>query len=129
MRADPAAGVAQALAWGFLAAPAWTRRGLRAAGRRAVGRRRLLARVVRRVLDAHRTAPADRPSALARFVLADEAFVDAVHRAAAHGVPVRVRRVAVHPGAMGVRRWPVPPVDDLPAWPGCWRCRRSSCPG
>jgi len=115
VRADPAAGVAQALAWGFLAAPAWTRRGLRAAGRRAVGRRRLLARVVRRVLDAHRTAPADRPSALARFVLSDEAFVDAVHRAAAHGVPVRVRRVAVHPGAMGARRWRVPPVDDLPA--------------
>lgn len=115
MRADPAAAVAQALAWGFLAAPAWTRRGLRAAGRRTVGRRRLLAPALRHVLATYRTAPVHRPSELARSLLADEAFVEAVHRASARGAPVRVRRVAVLGGAMGVRRWPVPPLDDLPA--------------
>ncbi len=117
MTRDRAAEVSQALAWGFLAAPAWTRRGLRAAGRRTLGcRPAFLAAVVERVLAAYRRPPVDRPAELARYLLADEDLVEAVALAAARGPALRVRRIPARPGRMGPRRWPVPPVDGLPAF-------------
>ena len=60
-------GIAQALAYAFLAAPAWDRASLAGAGRDTVGRpHRWLSPVVRTVLATYRRAPVDEPRALAR---------------------------------------------------------------
>lgn len=116
MRRDPLDHVARALAWGFLAAPEWDEPSLIDAGRVTVGKRhRWLRPVVRQVLASFRSAPVDRPSELAVFIRGRTVFEDAVRRAHRRGSPVRVRQIVTVPGRMGVRPWPVPTVDDLPA--------------
>ena len=116
MSPAPLDALARSLAWAFLAADAWTTRSLVAAAGTTLGRRhRWLPRVVEPVLAAHRSAPADRPYALARFVLEQTPLVEHAERAARRGRAVRVVLVPTVPGAMGVRRWPVPDVPDLPA--------------
>ena len=120
VRRDPDEAVARALAWAFLAAPAWTAPALEGAARQALGRRhRWPPRVVAPVLDAYRSPPTDRSYALARFVRDRTPLVDHTDHAARRGTPVRVVEIPTVPGAMGVRRWPVPEVADLP-------CARSS---
>lgn len=114
MTSAAAEQVARALAWGFLAAPGWTESALAAAAAQTLGRRhRWLRRVVGPVLAAYRSAPIDRPYELTRFLLAATLLTDEMDRAAVRGRPVRVRTIATVPGRMGVRRWPVPEVDDL----------------
>jgi RNA-directed DNA polymerase len=106
--------LAQALAWGFLAAPEWTPSALRTAVRRTLGRRtRFASAVVREVLAVYREAPVHRPAELSDLILAAPALEQAVQRAARRGVPLRARRVTTSAGAMGARRWPVPALDDL----------------
>ena len=106
--------LARALAWGFLAAPDWTESALVSAGHTTLGRRhRWLPRVVRPILAAYRTAPLDRPSELAVFLLAGTPLPEVAARARHQRRPVRVQSVATVSGRMGARRWPVPEVDDL----------------
>lgn len=108
--------LARGLAWALLAADAWTAPALVDAAATALGRRyRWLPRVVAPVLAAHRSPPSDRPYALARFVLGRTSLAEHVDRAARRGTTVRVVAIPTVPGAMGVRRWPVPEVADLPA--------------
>ena len=116
VRHDATEGLSRGLAWAFLAADAWTAPALVDAAATALGRRyRWLPRVVAPVLAGHRTAPTDGPYALADFVRYRTSLAEHVERAARRGTTVRVVRLPVVPGAMGVRRWPVPEVADLPA--------------
>lgn len=115
MSTHPDEALARALSWAFLAAPEWSSPALVAAGRVALGRRhRWLGRIVGPVLVAYRSAPHDRPSELAGFLLHATPLPEVAARARQQGRPVRVVAVAPVPGRMGVRRWPVPPIDDLP---------------
>lgn len=112
----PDEALARGLAWAFLAADAWTVPGLVDAGAAALGRRhRWLPGVAAAVVGTHRSAPTDRPYALARFVLHQTSLVEHLERAERRGSVVRVVQVPTVGGAMGVRRWPVPEVPDLPA--------------
>lgn len=114
MRTDPDEGVARALAWGLLAAPEWTQRSLIAAATTTFGRRhRWFARVLDPVLACYRSAPADRPYELARFLLRQTSLPEVIERARRQRRPVRVQVVATVPGRMGARRWPVPEVANL----------------
>ena len=106
--------LARALAWGFLAAPEWSEPALVSAGQITLGRRhRWLPRVVRPVLSAYRSAPLDRPSELVGFLLLGTPLPEVAARARQQRRPLRVQTVATVPGQMGVRRWPVPEIDDL----------------
>ncbi|WP_204912074.1 reverse transcriptase domain-containing protein [Microlunatus spumicola] len=108
--------LARGLAWAFLAAEAWTVPALVDAGATALGRRyRWLPRVAAAVVAAHRSPPTDGPYAFTRFVLQQTSLVEHADRASRRGSVVRVVRVPTLPGAMGVRRWPVPELPDLPA--------------
>jgi len=111
---SPDEHLARALAWGFLAAPEWTEPALVAAGQTTLGRGyRWLPRVVRPVLAAYRSAPLDRPSELASFLVAGTPLPAISARAQQQRRPLQVRFVATVSGRMGARRWPVPEVDDL----------------
>ena len=110
---DRAEHLARGLAWGFLAAEEWNESSLVAAAAATLGRRhRWLPRVVRPVLTAYRSAPTDRPYELARFMLVATPLAEVADRAGQRGTPVRVRVIPAVAGRMGVRRWPVPEVDD-----------------
>ena len=110
-RRDRTAHVAAALAWSFLAAPAWTEPELRRSAWTTLGRRhRFVPGVVRLVLRTHRTAPLGRPAELARLLAGSDELGDALQRAARRRVPVRVAVVPTTPAATGRRRWPVPDV-------------------
>lgn len=116
MTHDPHEALARGLAWAFLAADTWTVPGLVDAGASALGRRyRWLPRVAATVVGAHRSSPADQPYALGGFVLRETSLVEHADQAARRGTIVRVVRVPTVGGAMGVRRWPVPELPDLPA--------------
>jgi len=111
---NPDEHLARALVWGFLASPEWSEKALVAAGHTTLGRRhRWLSRVVRPVLAAYRSAPLDRPSELAAFLLAGTPLPEVAARARQQRRPLRVQSVATVPGQMGARRWPVPEIDDL----------------
>ncbi len=114
MSRDSVEHLARGLAWGFLAAPEWNERALLTAAAETLGRRyHWLRQVVTPVMAANRSAPADRPHELARFLLAATPLREHAARAAQHGSPIRVRAIALAPARMGVRRWPVPEIDDL----------------
>ncbi|HEY5785577.1 MAG TPA: reverse transcriptase family protein [Microlunatus sp.] len=114
MPVHPDDHLARALAWGFLAAPEWTERALVSAGHTTLGRRhRWLPRVVRPVLASYRSAPLDRPSELTGFLLVGTPLPQVSARARQQRRPLRVQTVATVSGRIGVRRWPVPEVDDL----------------
>lgn len=114
MRRDSAEHLSRGLAWGFLEAPEWTERALVVAGAETLGRRyRWLRQVVKPVVAAYRSAPADRPHELARFMLASTPLREHAGRAVQRGAPIRVRTIALAPARMGTRWWPVPAVDDL----------------
>lgn len=114
MRHDSAEQLSRGLAWGLLGVSDWTERELVAAGAVTLGHRyRWLGQVVRPVLAAYRSAPADRPYELSRFLLSSTSLREHVSQAAQRGAPVRVRRVPLGPARMGLRRWPVPSVEDL----------------
>ncbi|RYZ28113.1 MAG: hypothetical protein EOP01_06890, partial [Propionibacteriaceae bacterium] len=116
MTHHPDQALARGLAWAFLSADAWTVPALVDAATTTLGRRyRWLAHVATAVVGAHRSSPADRPYALARFVLQETSLVEHLERAARRGSVVRVVQVPTVGGAMGVRRWPVPELPDLPA--------------
>ena len=116
VRHRPDEALARGLAWAFLAADAWTVRGLTDAAAAALGHRyRWMPHVAALVLGRYRAAPADRPYELARFVLEQTSLVHHAERTARRGAVVRVVHIPTVGGTMGVRRWPVPPVDDLPA--------------
>ena len=122
--------LARALAWGFLAAPEWSEPALVSAGQVTLGRRhRWLPRVVRPVLSAYRSAPLDRPSELAGFLLVGTPLPEVAARARQQRRPLRVQSVATVPGQMGVRRWPVPEIDDLVGLATLLELRSISSPG
>ncbi|MGI3782774.1 MAG: reverse transcriptase family protein, partial [Janthinobacterium lividum] len=109
-------GLARGLAWTFLAASSWTRPALVDAAGVALGHRyRWVPRLVGLVLQTYRYAPADRPYELSCFLLDRTTLREHAQRAARRGTPVRLVVVPTASGAMGVRRWPVPEVADLPA--------------
>ncbi|GAA1824287.1 reverse transcriptase family protein [Microlunatus capsulatus] len=114
-RADPVAHVARALAWAFLAAPAWTEPELRRSAWTTLGRRhRWVTPLVRLALVVHRTAPTGQPAELARLLAGTDELPAALHRAARRGAPVRVRVVPAVPARTASPRWPVPEVAGAP---------------
>ncbi len=114
MSRDSAEHLSRGLAWGFLEAPEWTERALVVAGAETLGRRyRWLRQVVKPVVASYRSAPADRPHELARFLLVSTSLREHSRRAAQRGAPIRVRTIALGPASMGTQRWPVPAVQDL----------------
>jgi RNA-directed DNA polymerase len=116
VRHVPHESLARGLAWAFLAADSWTAPGLVGASAVALGRRpRWLPRVAGPVLAAYRFPPFDRPYELARFLLDRTPLAEHADRAARRGLTVRVVEIPTVPGQMGLRRWPVPEVNDLPA--------------
>lgn len=116
MRHDSAEHLSRGLSWGFLDAAEWTERALVDAGAETLGRRfRWLRQVVKPVVAAYRSAPADRPHELAAFLLASTPLRDHVGRAVQRGAPIRVRTLAFSPARMGAQRWPIPAVEDLVA--------------
>lgn len=119
MRRDSAEQLSLGLAWGLLGVSEWTERALVAAGAETLGHRyRWLWQVVKPVVAAYRSAPADRPHELARFMLSSTSLREHARRAAQRGVPLRVRAVALGPPRMGAGWWPVPAVDDLASLAG-----------
>ncbi len=104
------------MAYAFLAAPTWDRPSLTEAGRDTVGRPyRWIAPIIRTVLAAYRSAPADQPRALARLIATVEPFQRGLHHAEMNAQPVRIRQLRFEPTEMASSRWPVPIVDDLAA--------------
>ena len=105
--------MAQALAYAFLAAPAWDRPSLAAAGRETFGRSyRWLSPVIRPCWRPTGAAPTDQPRALARVIVATE--------------PVSARAGARR---VGGRAHPRPALAGRtgPGWGrGAGRCRRST---
>ena len=108
MRADERLAVA--LADAMLAGP-WELAGLRARGRRVIGRTPAwLTALVSEVLTAYHRPPADRPRELAAFVLASAAMRKA--RRATAPLPKPVARPS-SPTAMVSRPFPVPVIDHV----------------
>jgi RNA-directed DNA polymerase len=105
-RATSGRAAARALSLSFLAAPAWDRAALLAAGFEALGRRpRWMGPLVTSVLRAYRHPPADRPRELAGFLGAALPASVAQRIVVRRAVPTRTVRM----------RWDTPQVDDLAA--------------
>ena len=105
--APGADGLAHILARAFLDADSWEREDLIGAGALILGgRRRWLGPLVRAVQAAYPRRPGGAPRELARWILAQPVFTDAVSRAAHRGAPLAPERYLLGEPGDGAGRLP-----------------------